>query len=292
MAGARRVVQEERLLRGDRLGVADELDRLVRQILREVVALLRGLGLIDRVVVVDQVRIPLVRLRPEEPVPALEAPTGRPVPARRREVHLVVGAQVPLADHVRVPAELTEDLRDRAVLRRDRSAGVRKPDRRLGDARHAVAGVVATGQQTRTGRRAQRRGVPLLVAHTIGGDRIDVRRVDRTAVAAHRREPHVVEHDVHHARSTGRCLRRLERRPVRRRVPDVDVDRALERCAHDVFFHDSSWGTTRGCLSSPSVAHPQPRRAGASPHHPKRMNDRPTPACILPTRCGTLRPTG
>ena len=146
MAGSRRVVQEERLLRGDRLGITDELDRLVRQILREVVALLRRLGLIDRVVVVHQIRIPLVRLGPEEPVPTLEAATRRPVPARRREVHLVVGAQVPLADHVRVPAEVTEDLRDRAVLRRDRAAGVRKADRRLGDARHAVAGVVATGQ--------------------------------------------------------------------------------------------------------------------------------------------------
>ena len=41
VAGARRVVEEERLLRRDRLGVLDELDRLVGEVLGEVVALLR-----------------------------------------------------------------------------------------------------------------------------------------------------------------------------------------------------------------------------------------------------------
>ncbi len=149
---ARRVVQEERLLRRDRLGIADELDRLVGQVLGEVVALLGRLRLVDGVVVVDQLGIPLARLRAQEPVPPLEAPTTRPVASRRRQVHLVLRTQVPLAHHVGVPAPLTEDLGERAVLRRDRAAGVREPDRRLGDARHAVARVIATGQQTRPGR--------------------------------------------------------------------------------------------------------------------------------------------
>ena len=199
VAGAGCVVEEERLLRSDRLGVLDELDRLVGDVVGEVVALLGRAGLVDRVVVVDQVGIPLVRLRPEEPVPALEAPAARPVAAGRRQVHLVGRAQVPLADHVGVPAALAEDLRQHPVLRRDRAARVREPDRRLGDARHAVAGVVAAGEQARPGRRAQRRRVPLREAHPVGRDPVDVRGLDRPAVAAHRREAR---------RRRARCRRR------------------------------------------------------------------------------------
>ena len=176
VAGARRVVEEERLLRHDRLRVADELERLVRDVVGEVVALLRGARLVDGVVVVDEVRVPLVRLGAEEPVPALEAAAARPVPSRRGEVHLVGRAQVPLADHVGVPAALGEDLRQHPVLGRDRPARVREPDRRLGDARHAVVRVVAPGEQAGAGRRAQRRRVELRVANALRDDPVDVRR--------------------------------------------------------------------------------------------------------------------
>jgi len=76
-----RVVQEERLVRRDRLRVLDELERLVGQVLGQVIALGWQLGLVDRVVVVDQVRIPLVGLGTQEPVPALESAARWPVPA-------------------------------------------------------------------------------------------------------------------------------------------------------------------------------------------------------------------
>src|SRR5262249_10347065 len=79
MASARAVIEKERLLGRDRLRVADELERLVRIVRREVIPLLRRLRLVDRMVVVDEVRIPLVRLRPEEPVEALETATERPL---------------------------------------------------------------------------------------------------------------------------------------------------------------------------------------------------------------------
>jgi hypothetical protein len=62
VAGAGRVIEEERLVGRHRLGVLDELQRLVGQILGEVVAVLRRAWLVDRVVVVDQVRVPLVGL--------------------------------------------------------------------------------------------------------------------------------------------------------------------------------------------------------------------------------------
>jgi len=72
MTCARRVVQEERLVRCDRLGVADEFDGLVGQVLGEVITLFGRLRLVHHVVVVDQIGIPLVRLSAQEAVPALE----------------------------------------------------------------------------------------------------------------------------------------------------------------------------------------------------------------------------
>jgi hypothetical protein len=62
VAGTGRVVQEERLVRRDRLGVLDELDRLVGDVVGEVVALGRQLRMLHPMFVVDQVRIPLVGL--------------------------------------------------------------------------------------------------------------------------------------------------------------------------------------------------------------------------------------
>jgi hypothetical protein len=91
------------------------------------VALLRRARLADDMVVINQIRIPLAGLRPEEPVPALETPPARPVASRRGEIHLVVGTEVPLAHHVGVPPALAEDLRQHPVLRRDRPARVRDP---------------------------------------------------------------------------------------------------------------------------------------------------------------------
>jgi hypothetical protein len=110
MAGARRVVEKERLVGRDRLGVADELESLVGDVVGEVVALLRRPGRVDGVVVVDQVGIPLVGLGAQEAVPALEAAAARPVAPRRGQVHLVGRAEVPFAHHVGVPATLAEDL--------------------------------------------------------------------------------------------------------------------------------------------------------------------------------------
>src|SRR6185312_6381865 len=97
------------------------------------------------------------------------------------------------------------------------------------DAGHAVAGVVAAGEQAGAGRRAQRGGVELRVAQPGVDDPVDVRRLDRSAVGAQGREPDVVEYDEEHVRRAVGCARRLERRPVRLGISYVDVDDALER---------------------------------------------------------------
>jgi hypothetical protein len=119
VGGAGTVVEEERLLGRDRLRVLHELDGLVRDVFREVVPLLRGLGRCHWMVVMDEVGIPLVRLAPEESVVPLEAAAERPLPLRRGEVHLVLGTQVPLADGVGAPAAFAQDLGDVRVLERD-----------------------------------------------------------------------------------------------------------------------------------------------------------------------------
>src|SRR6202012_5124127 len=99
-------------------------------------------------------RVPLVGFGAEEPVEPFGSPAAWPVAAGRREVHLVRWAEVPLADQVCVPAAFGQDLREHAVLGRDRAAGVREADGGLGDAGHAVARVVAPGEQARAGGRA------------------------------------------------------------------------------------------------------------------------------------------
>jgi hypothetical protein len=56
------------LVRLGLLGVADEPQRLVGQVLGEVVAVLGQVRLVDVVVVLGQIRIPVVRLTADEPV--------------------------------------------------------------------------------------------------------------------------------------------------------------------------------------------------------------------------------
>ena len=133
---AGRVVEEERLLRRDHLRVLDERKRLVGDVHGEVVALLRQRRLLDRVVVIGDVGIPLVSLRAQEAVEALEAAPERPVLLCRRHVHLVLWVEVPLADDVDVEAALAEHLGEHRALAWDVAAGVRKARRGLGDARH------------------------------------------------------------------------------------------------------------------------------------------------------------
>src|SRR5260370_6654621 len=64
------------------------------------------------------------------------------------------------------------------------------------------------------------------------GARTARRRHTRPAVAAHGRKAHVIEHDVDNVGCAVGCSWWFERRPVRFRVADVDIDRALERLVH------------------------------------------------------------
>ena len=70
-------VAEERLVGHQRLLLADPRDRLVGDVLSQVVTLLRGLLGLDRLRAVVQGRVILVRLAAEEAVEVLEAAAAR-----------------------------------------------------------------------------------------------------------------------------------------------------------------------------------------------------------------------
>ena len=148
VGGAGAEVHEKRLVGGDGLGVFDELDRLVGQVDCEVIAVLGKGWLFDGVVVVDEVRVPLVGLAPQEPVVALETSADRPIALGRGHVHLVgcdpqdhfPACRCSNPDRPRTSAMV-------AHLEGDMTICVGEPGGRLGDAGHSVGGVVAPREQ-------------------------------------------------------------------------------------------------------------------------------------------------
>ncbi len=112
-------VHEERLVGRHLLGVGDEADGLVDEILRQMVSFLGRLFGLDTMIVIDQLRVILVRLAAQEAVVALEAATQRPAIIRTRRRDLVGRCQVPLADRIRVVAVLQQHLREKTVLERN-----------------------------------------------------------------------------------------------------------------------------------------------------------------------------
>ena len=211
-------------------------------------------------VVVDQVGRPLVGLSAQEAVEALEAAAEGPVAFRRGQVHLVFRAEVPLAHAVRAVAALHQHLGKRRVLKGNVAVRSREAGRALRDTRHAVRGVVASGQQTGAGGRAERRGMPLRVADAVLRDPVDVGRLDQAAVAAHRAESHVVEHDIKDIGCVLGSPGLLVGPPVGDGVPDVHVDRSRECLGHHV---SPIRCRSRSC--SPAAAWPRPVRSLTGP---------------------------
>ena len=89
VAGARREIHEERLVGHQRLLLARPLDRLVRHVLGEVIALLRRLLRLDRDRAFVDRRVPLVGFAADEAVEVLEAAAaGRPLIERAHRARL------------------------------------------------------------------------------------------------------------------------------------------------------------------------------------------------------------
>ena len=183
-------MQVERLVRCDLLGVGDELDRLVRQVLGQVVALLWRPRRLDLVVVVDQVRVPLAGVTAQEAVEALEsrgpAASGRTVRPPIRIPRAADGTCRPCRCCSRAAAASRTETRSRTGSGRC-SPGYPVASSLI--ARHGVRMVITPGDDARSRRRAQRRGVHVVIQQAPRGQRVDVRRRDRAAVTAELPEP-------------------------------------------------------------------------------------------------------
>ena len=112
--------------------------------------------------------------------------------------------------------------------------------------------------------------------------RVDVRRLDQTAVRLHRREPNVVEDDIQDVRRAVRRHRLGVRLPVRGRVLDVDVDLAVEHLAHFVTI-----GPAAGTRHHPQRTRTEGWRALSVGHSPTSGDVRGAPAAHLDVGCPT-----
>ena len=101
MVRARREIEKERFVGRDLLEVGDERDRPIGEIFGEVIALFRRFRRLDLMVVVDEVRIVLMRVAAQKPVVPLEAAAERPAIVRAGGADLLCWRQVPLADAIR-----------------------------------------------------------------------------------------------------------------------------------------------------------------------------------------------
>ncbi len=227
VGGAEGQVEEEGPIGTDRLGVVDEPDGVVDEVLGEVVALLRGGRGLDHVVVVDELGVELVGLALHEAVEAVEAPLARPLVVGAGGGGVLHGAEVPLADREGRVALVAEHLGHGGGVVGDVAPHVRVAAREVGDRAHPHLVVVAPGQQRRSGGGAHRGDVEVRVLEAAGGEAVDVRRLDVGAVAAEVAVAEVVDEDHDHVRGVVARMRR--RRPPRRGLGVGAVDLTLER---------------------------------------------------------------
>ena len=227
VSGARRVVEEEGLLRGHRLLGADPLHCPVSEVVVEVVIGVVEIGL-DRLRPLDRRRPPLVGVAADEAEEVLEAEAGRPEIERPGLARLPIGNVVVLSKPGGAPGIELENLGDgRRVLLHDRVVAG-EAGGRLGDRRRVDGVMVAAGDQRRARRAAQGGGVKLRVAEATLGERFEDRCLAGAAEGARGSEADVIEEDQ---KDVGGAFRSLERlREVGGGVFGTEIDRAAKRC--------------------------------------------------------------
>ena len=210
--GARREVHEERLVRHQRLLLADPVDRVIGHVLGEVVALLRRAVRLDgHRVLVDRRRV-LVRLAADEAVEVLEPRSGGPRVEGTHRARLPYRHLVALAELRRgVAVELERLGKRRGRVRPDRVVA-RRRGRDLGDTAHADRMVVAAGEQRLPRRRAERGRVEPVVLQAVVSERSAVGVLHGPPNALAAREADIVDQHDQHVGRTGRRPQRLDRR--------------------------------------------------------------------------------
>ena len=265
-----REVDEERLVRHQRLLLADPLDRPVGHVLGEVVALLRGLvGLDRRRPLVDR-GVVLVGLAADEAVEVLEAAAAaRPRVERAERARLPHRHLVTLAElRRRVAVELQRLRQRRARVRADRVVA-RRRGRDLGDPAHPDRVVVAARQQRRARRRAERRRVEAAELQPFPGQALRRRRLARATERTRAPEAGIVDQHDQDIRRARRRAQRLDRRELRSGILGVLVDRPSYTVGRG-----SGGLRDRCCLGSGTAMTSHPVDAGmvvsrrVTTHHP------------------------
>ena len=214
MGAAGDVIDQERLLGRDRLDVPHVLDRLIGHRRGQVPGARRlALEGIDGRRIAEQVRLPLAGVAADEPVEILEAHAHRPLVERPGRGRLIGGRVVFLAEPRGRVTVLLQDGANGAVRFQNDRVIARIPRGQLPHDAKAGDVVIATRDQGRARRRAERRGVEIRVAQPGLRDAIQRRGRDDAAERARRAEAAIVRHDEQHI---GRALRRHDaRRPPR-----------------------------------------------------------------------------
>ena len=225
---AGREVDEERLVGGETLLLADPANRLVGHVLHQVVALFGRLLRLDRRGALVERRVPLVGLAADESVEVLEAAAaGRPGieragRARLPDRHFVALAE--LRGGVAVQLQRPRQRRHRVGQHR---AVARRAGGNLGDAAHAHGMVVAAGQQRLARGRAQRGGVEAGELQPARCQFFRGRCLAGPAKGAGRAEADVVDQDNQDVGSTLGWAQSLDRRELRGRILRIEGDQAF-----------------------------------------------------------------
>ena len=161
-------------------------DRPSDEILGQVVAVLRQARLVDRLPIEEQLRVPLIRVAAEEAVEAVEAEhrPGRPAVVRARRCPSPPTACCATCRCRSSCSRAAWSIAAMPALSLRLAAVVARETRRqLGDVRHPHRVMVATGEQARPRRRAQRGRVELVYRSPFAASRrmFGVRMTRRTA---------------------------------------------------------------------------------------------------------------
>ena len=245
------------------LGVTNEANCLVGDVFREVIAVVGQVGLLDEMVVLDQLRVPLVGFAADEAVEPVITKPQRPVLAVGADVEGIDGHVVVLADPEGAPAGVAQHRRDRCVLRRDVARVAGKACRRLGDGPETVLMMVAARQHRGAGRRADRGGVPLRIRQPARSQPVQRGHADAPAVGDHAAQTGVVVEDDEDIRRVLRGFLVEKGVPVGRGVADVEFDLAVELPRHGHSSVRSALRAVRSaaCTSRRAVAVSARRRA-------------------------------
>ncbi len=202
MRGARRVIDEERLV-GRRAALRpDPADRLVGQIAVEDVVRIADRRLDRRGVLVER-RGPLVGVALHEAVEVLEAEPGRPAIERPARSQFPQRRDMRLAEHARGIAGIGQQPRARRRRLGDDAGIAVEPGRGIGHVGDVHGMVIAPGQQRGARRRADAGRGEGAVAQAVLRHGIEGRRVDRAAEGGRRAVADVIGQDQQHARRVG-----------------------------------------------------------------------------------------